>query len=197
MGFNTLSKYALKYALYICLPNTIAKYLMTNFKKRTLLSSLFIWGATSLFAQHQKDDRHLNIGLGVGGNLGMPIGISYEHGFTEKISGGIYLGYARKSESYDDAGQWKYSYLLVAARASYHFKVNTEKFDPYIGAVLGYNISSVKWQGDSEAPASSSAGDIVIGGHLGSRYWFTEKVGAFAELGYGVGILSLGITFKL
>ncbi len=32
---------------------------------------------------------------------------------------------------------------------------------------------------------------------LGTRYYFTEKIGAFAELGYGFYNLNLGVTFKL
>ena len=31
---------------------------------------------------------------------------------------------------------------------------------------------------------------------LGARYFFTENVGAFAELGYGISNLNLGVTFK-
>ena len=32
---------------------------------------------------------------------------------------------------------------------------------------------------------------------LGGRYFFTEKIGGFAELGYGFYNLNLGVTFKL
>jgi hypothetical protein len=32
---------------------------------------------------------------------------------------------------------------------------------------------------------------------LGARYFFTEKIGGFAELGYGFYNLNLGVTFKL
>ncbi|WP_288882159.1 hypothetical protein [Pedobacter panaciterrae] len=62
---------------------------------------------------------------------------------------------------------------------------------------MGYNIASVKWQGEEAAPASASAGEVIFGGHLGARYWLAEKIGIFGELGYGVGLLNLGVAFKL
>lgn len=167
-------------------------------RKLTIAIALAVLGALPASAQtYKKGGKLVNAGLGIGGGFGIPIGVSYEHGFTDRISGGAYLGYAGKSESLGDWGKWKYTYVLAAARASYHFKVNDEKFDPYLGAILGYNIASVKWKGEEAAPASSSAGEVIFGGHIGARYWLAEKVGIFGELGYGVGVLNLGVAFKL
>ncbi|MEJ2904269.1 outer membrane beta-barrel protein [Pedobacter panaciterrae] len=167
-------------------------------RKLTLAIALTVLGASSASAQtYKKGDKLVNAGLGIGGGFGIPIGVSYEHGFTDRISGGGYLGYAGKNESFGDSGKWKYTYVLAAARVSYHFRIKDEKFDPYLGAILGYNIASVKWQGEEAAPASASAGEVIFGGHLGARYWLAEKIGIFGELGYGVGLLNLGVAFKL
>ena len=32
---------------------------------------------------------------------------------------------------------------------------------------------------------------------IGARYFFTDKIGAFAELGYGISYTTLGATFRL
>jgi hypothetical protein len=84
-------------------------------------------------------------------------------------------------------------------KSSYHFSTS-DKLDPYVGAIIGYNIASVT----AEKPAGyvgpdlpeASAGGFIIGGHLGARYMFTDKLGAFGELGYGIAYLQLGVTAK-
>ena len=89
-----------------------------------------------------------------------------------------------------DIGAYKYTYIIAGARASYHFNFGVEKLDPYLGGMLGYNVSSVN---NSAAPA---AGGIAYSGHVGARYYFSSKIGAFAEAGYGVANLTAGLAFK-
>jgi len=171
---------------------------MMNLKKLVLAIVLTGLGITASFAQtYSKGDNLVNAGIGLGGGFGTPIGLSFEHGFTDKISGGAYAAYASKTEAFG-FGDFKYTYLLAAARASYHFDLGVEKLDPYIGVILGYNIASVKWSGGGALPAGTSAGGgVIYGGHAGARYFFSEKIGVFAEAGYGVGNLNVGLTFKL
>lgn len=157
-------------------------------------------------------NNHLNIGIGLGSTFmasglkaGLPpLSVSYEHAFGEKISAGGFLGYAGASVESPAIGgtwKWKYSYILVGARASYHFNFKVPKLDPYAGLVAGYNVASVSTEKPSgyTGPdiAGAKAGGVVIGGHLGARYMLGNKVGAFAELGYGIAYLTLGVTFKM
>ncbi|RZK37890.1 MAG: hypothetical protein EOO90_24055 [Pedobacter sp.] len=165
-------------------------------KKLTLILVLVGLGVSASFAQtYSKGDNLLNVGVGVGGGFGTPMGISFEHGFTDKISGGAYAAYASKTTP-TGFGDFKYTYILTAARASYHFDFGVENLDPYLGVILGYNIASAKWNGTGAMPASS-AGGVIYGGHAGARYFFSEKIGVFGEAGYGVGNLNIGLTFKL
>jgi len=46
-------------------------------------------------------------------------------------------------------------------------------------------------------PTSTKSSHIDWSLFLGARYFFTEKIGGFAELGYGFYNLNLGVTFKL
>ncbi|CDS93047.1 conserved exported hypothetical protein [Sphingobacterium sp. PM2-P1-29] len=159
---------------------------------------VLLLGSTHSFAQSfKKGDGLINVGVGLGGGLGIPVGVSYEHAVSDRISAGGYLAYAREKENWNGYGEWKYSYILAAARGSYHFRVSSERFDPYAGAMLGYNVASVKWDGEGSEPVSASAGGMMWGLHVGARYWASEKVGAFAEVGYGAAILNIGVAFRL
>ncbi|NGM64469.1 hypothetical protein [Sphingobacterium sp. SGR-19] len=171
---------------------------MTKIKNIAFITLACILYATTSAAQSfQKGDKMLNVGVGIAGGFGIPVGLSYEQAVSDRISVGAYAAFSTEKESFGDYGNWKYTHILAAARGSYHLKVNSTKFDPYGGIMLGYNIASVKWDGDDDAPFSTSAGGFLWAGHIGSRYWFSEKFGAFAEIGYGAAVLNIGVTFKL
>ena len=137
----------------------------------------------------------INAGIGIGGGFGIPIGLSGEYGISDKLGVGGFLGFAGKSE---DLGFYKvkYSYFLVGARANYHFDLDIDNLDPYAGVILGYNAASVKLDGAPAGTPSPTAGGAVFGAHAGARYFFTESIGAYAEVGYGLGIINLGVTAK-
>lgn len=175
----------------------------TTFIKSVLSSLMVALLAMTTHAQSfEKGDKLLNVGVGLGsqflasGAKGMPpVGLSFEVGVSDKISVGAYGGYASAKLDWGFGGEWKYSYILAAARGSYHFDFNVENLDPYVGAMLGYNIASVKVNNDT--PAGASAGGVLWGAHAGARYYFSPKVGVFGEVGYGVAWLNLGLAFKL
>jgi hypothetical protein len=136
----------------------------------------------------------LQFNLGLGGSLGLPIQVSYEQGITNNIGVGAIVGFAGKTIKtgiYD----YKYTYLLFGARANYH-KQFIDKLDTYAGLTLGLNAASVK-----VTPAfigtSVAGGGMFLAGQLGGRYYFTDKVAASLELGYGIGYANLGIAYKL
>lgn len=152
-------------------------------------------GLTSASAQvYQKGDNLLNLGIGLGGGFGTPMGASFEHGFTDKISGGAMVTYSGTSSAYP-GGDIKYTYIIAGARASYHLDFGVENLDPYIGAMLGYNVATVSTPSGYAGP-KLTAGGVAYGGHVGARYYFTEKVGGFAEVGYGVANLTVGLSLK-
>jgi hypothetical protein len=169
----------------------------STIKQLAVLLVVMAVTATASFAQtsYAKGDNLLNVGLGFGGGFGLPIGVSFEHGVSDKISVGAYGAYASKSESLGFYGDYKYSYLLLAARGSYHFDFNVDKLDPYVGLILGYNVASVKVPA-SGIPASSGSA-AIFGGHAGARYYLSEKLAVFGEVGYGIGTLNVGVAFKL
>lgn len=180
-----------------------------------LVCAMLFFASNQLNAQiYQKGQQDLHLGVGIGTTLYgsgyrsviPPINISYEKGMTENIGVGAYLGYATSKYEYNGVGldyEWRYSYLIIGARGAYHYDLFKEpKLDTYGGLMLGYNISKARFhsndpllnEDDYTAPSS---GGFTWSGFLGARYQFQEKLGAYAELGYGVAYLNLGLRVKL
>ncbi|HUC80616.1 MAG TPA: hypothetical protein VMR70_06845 [Flavisolibacter sp.] len=181
-------------------------------KKIILTAGLFLGllSQTALFAQTNglsdvKGTSLFNAGIGLGsyglsGTGGIPLVASFERGIAQNISAGLQSGFVQRTFGTD----WKYTYLFVGARGSYHFnnalKIANPKLDVYGGAGITYRRFSVKYipfvPNETELYKTSSSGDVILNLHAGARYFFSEKIGGFAELGYGISPLQLGITAK-
>ncbi|MFA5670300.1 MAG: hypothetical protein WC967_13745 [Balneolaceae bacterium] len=166
-------------------------------KKITLLLS-FIILPTIVMAQYPgKGTIDINAGIGVGHNLsgtgGLPINLAVDYGYNENITVGGYLGYLG-STTKTAWGSWKYTNVVIGARGTYHHEL-AEDFDTYGGLILGYNAASAKW--DGPGAANASAGGIVYQGFVGGRYHFTDNIGAYAELGFGIAVLQFGLTYRM
>ncbi|HVZ96053.1 MAG TPA: outer membrane beta-barrel protein [Chitinophagaceae bacterium] len=145
----------------------------------------------------------VNIGVGIGtfywgsgvtNSLGVNPTISYEYGVTDKIGVGGNLSYS--AAKYSSQGYTvKYSGVLVGPRGAYHF-ANSTKFDPYVGATLGYVIVSVTDNNGGGNYAAKGSG-VGLGIFLGARYYPSSSVGIHAELGYtSFSFLTAGVSFR-
>lgn len=180
---------------------------MKTFAKTLLLVLLFAAGVQAQDA-FNKGDKLLSAGIGLGGLYGVygdldfpPVSLQFQYGIEKNISIGGFVGYSSSStEVYD----WTWSYILIGAKGEYHFKELFEdqtKFDPYVGLSLGYSI--VSWDGEEFddffgydlTPDDESY--FLWGFNAGLRYYVSPKIALFGELGYGLGILTIGATFKL
>ena len=175
------------------------------------IAAIALFGTQNASAQESQGSafgegtKVINLQLGLGSTLYgsgyrstlPPLSISYEQGLKDgKIGVGAYL--ARTSAKWGDgADYWKFSYTIIGARGAYHF-FTTDKLDTYGGLMLGYDIVSSKWKGESEGSMYKASGSgVAYSLFLGGRYYFSEKIGASAELGYGVSVLNIGLAFKL
>ena len=163
----------------------------------------------------------INAGVGIGGTLlggysfynrsqTPALGLSFEHGTWELgdgvVSLGGYLGYKSISDNFNDGSyseSWKWSYTIIGIRGAYHFPLDNDKLDLYLGAMLSYNILSFKYTSnfptyipgnDYSAGNGSAAGFSAFGG---IRYYLSDNIGLNAELGYGIAYLTIGLSFKL
>lgn len=156
--------------------------------------------------QFQLGSNAVNVGVGFGTALsglgtGRPaISASYEHGLWEAGPGVIGLGayagltgYTYKTEGYTQ----KWNYTVIGVRGAYHYHgfTSVPQLDPYGGVMLGYNIVSYSATGDYTGPNTYGSG-LGFSLFLGSRWFFSDNLAAFAELGYGVSVLNAGIAFK-
>ncbi len=173
----------------------------------TILFVLGLFASTQSFAQYipDKGSKLLNVGVGVGGygfggyagygfSTGIAIGASFEVGVYKNITVGGFADYRRVGYVGLSGGT---NYIYIGARGSYHFNellnLSTDKADLYAGIGLGYLSAPV----DAAYYVGYSSGKIILPVHLGGRYFFSDKVGGFAELASDVAPLKIGVTFKL
>lgn len=178
--------------------------------KKGLVSVMVLVGALlavgEAHAQFEKGDRLLNLGVGVNSYYsgGIPISAIYEVGITPQISVGGGIDYLSHEYAYTYNFSRRFTALYIGARGSYHFnellKINDERFDVYGGLSLGFR--SFTWRDNANNiynPVDSSYGSgLFLGIHVGGRYYFSNRIGAFLELG-GLGSTNarIGVTFKL
>jgi hypothetical protein len=116
--------------------------------------------------------------------------------------GGI-IGYKSASESYDLIGlpgKETWNDFLIAVKGNFHLTVfHINNIDPYAGIALGGRIelanTPVGLYGGSNA--NTTNGYVLVAVYLGCRYYFTNNLAVFGELGYGLGDLTLGVSYKL
>lgn len=185
--------------------------------KVLLFATLFAFGFISLSAQIvQKGDKVLNLGIGLGSRLYSgsyfkssvpPISASLEVVMKDDlfdgkgaIGVGGYLGYSAYKSEYNWGGGtygWKYTNIIVGPRGYLHYNL-VDKLDTYAGILLGYWISSNKEYGTIQAGYSAgSYGGFRFDTFVGGRYFFTDKIAAMLELGFGISYLNLGVAVKL
>ncbi len=174
-------------------------------KKNIFTIAIILLVASQLFGQgYKKGVNNLNIGAGMGlngitGESSLPpISIGYQLGIADKYSIGAIVGYSSSTSSVLSY-EWTYTYIVVGGRGEYHFMKSTDKLDAYAGATLGYTIVSASEPDNLPAYVTSAAatGYLIYGAHAGVRYAFSKSFGAFAEVGYGISLVTVGINFKL
>jgi len=141
-----------------------------------------------------KGDKVFQAGIGLGSTYYyssmIPISASFELGikdnlFDDKSSLGVggYFGFA--------SGKGL-TVLSPVVRGAVHYQF-VDKLDTYAGLGLGLRFWSWKsgyWYG------TSSGSELIIPFIAGARYYFSDNIAGFAELGYEIAYLTVGISFK-
>ncbi|RSK37171.1 hypothetical protein [Hymenobacter metallilatus] len=169
-------------------------------------------------ALFQKGTTMVNLGVGLGLGYGYGFGsglkatpavsLSLEKGIIEGIGPGVigiggligYKGYHYDYPGTDYKARW--NNIIVLVRGTYHYDLlQNSKLDTYAGVSLGARIESYKDTYYSEYLGgrydNSYGGARVEGGiFIGGRYFLTDNIGAFAEAGYDMSYLKLGVTAR-
>lgn len=174
--------------------------------KKTLfmlvVAALFSAASEKAFAQYEKGDKLLNVGIGLGSYYGggVALGASFEYGVTDFISVGAQADFYTWGYNWGSGYKYRYTFLPIAARGSYHFGkhfLEIDKLDLYGGAALGYYISSYSADTPYGGVYDDTYGSKVLFGVFGGgKYYFKPNMAAFAEVGYNVTPLKVGIAFK-
>ncbi len=164
--------------------------------KKLFLLSLIVLLGFSLKAQEPiflKGDKVVNLGVGIGAtaNVSLSGEVGILDGIADKgsigVGGIVGIGTNLLGSRYS-----RYSRFAAAARGLFHYPF-LDKLDTYGGIVLGvgyYHYNS------SYAYHANYAG-AIYGLVLGGRYYFSDKMSFFGEVGAGMDYLTLGIAFKL
>ena len=168
--------------------------------KKTLLmllvATILSVASEKAFAQYEKGDKILNLGIGGGGygfyGSGFAVGGSFEYGVHEFISVGAQVDFNFYNYGYNFGPSDNYVSLPIAARGSYHYGkhfLTIDKLDLYAGPVLGFSIDGNEYY---------SGTSIVIGAQAGARYFFKPALGVFLELSGGSNVIPVkaGVALK-
>jgi len=173
---------------------------------------------SSIFANAQsftKESKIISAGIGLGSSLwgtggkGRPaISANFEKGMWELGNAGVislggYIGNTGYKSTYNYGSylsEDKWNYTVIGARSAFHYSgLNNDAWDLYGGLMLSYNIVSYSYKDNDpnyDYDAGVAASSFGLTGYVGSRYYFSEKFAAYAELGYGVSVLNLGVSLK-
>lgn len=178
-------------------------------KKKALLFILIVLSVSAINAQaFQHGDNVVSAGIGLGSSIlnysgstqSPAISLQYENGtFPIKdvgiISLGGYVGFKTYSYDYGAGAKAKWTYTIIGARGAFHVSaIKVKNLDVYGGVMLSYNYLKYKDAAGYSTGAYGSAAGFTA--YAGSRYYFSKNIGAFAELGYGVSYLTLGVALK-
>lgn len=166
--------------------------------KKSFLVLAFLISSVTALAQAQLEEKaiQLNLQAGTGGTGIVFLGADY--GIKNRFSAGLEASYRKHSAWGQPTG------FRIAGVGNW--KVNKhDKFGVYLGVLLGYDFyqankkeeakMSIKFSDDNGTHALTGP---AFGGHLGLRYFFTDKFGAYLQIGAGNYVEGrVGITYKL
>lgn len=169
-------------------------------KKLSLVVALVMISAIS-FAQvpesYKKGQMSATAGLGLASVLGgTPLFLAAEYGWADQYGIGANLTYQKYTTGYYDV-----SWFYLGVGAIYHYDLlKMSNVDTYGRFGLGFALASASYNGPAGWEAFYS--EPTVGGFgydaaVGGTYYATSNIGINAELGYGLALLKVGITYKM
>ena len=165
-------------------------------KKQILLFALLL-SAGAIFAQGPLAKGQSQINLGVGfSSWGVPVYLGFDHGVSSDVSLGLEMSYRGYDDDWD---HYKYHHSIIgfAGNANYHFNRVLSIPSPW-DFYAGINVGFYSWRSPDGYHGTHTSG-LGLGGQVGGRYYFSNKVGLNLEFGGGNSFSGgkIGLTFKL
>ena len=182
-------------------------------KKTIAILFIIVFATSMIFAQGalpKKGDIFVGAKVGLGAFYGADLGFGggFEYVMQDdflnlgdipaSLGFGGSFGYSTYKSGYWGYN-WKYTNVVILASAFYHADVlQNEKLDTYVKFSIGYNAGKAKYDGPSGYDYKTPTyGGVITGSSVGARYFFTPALAAVAEVGWGFGILRLGLDLAL
>lgn len=138
----------------------------------------------------EKGSNILTVGVGITNNR-IPLSVAFDHGIVGNLfdspNATLSLG-GMLGTSFGKG----YNGLFVGPRVGLHYHF-IPQLDTYFALMLGLEAGKYS----SKEVSTNWHTGFGWGTHVGARYMFTPKVGAFLELGYGYSFANIGLAFKL
>ena len=146
------------------------------------------------FGQLREKDNLLGGTLGFWAHNKSPtFGFNYENQISQAGAGTFGLGALMRFSNYTQDEREQFSNVFLGGQINYHFnQIESGKFVPFIGLVLGFYSSSP----DGNTLKESG---LWVWGQTGARYFFSPAVAGVARIGLGnfnFNTLELGVDFK-
>lgn len=176
---------------------------------RAILLLAFVGLAISnAHAQSEYDEGQIDINAGLGliptfglGNVQMPLSLSVDYAVQEDVGIGDigiggYLGYSNSTEDDPNYGKITRAYYIAGVRGTYHVDF-IEGVDTYFGVLAALRIATLEVENNPFSNLPAAGGGTGYSLFAGGRYYFSENVGVFAEVGYGISIINAGLSFRI
>jgi len=114
-----------------------------------------------------------------------PLQLRYEYAVTDNIGIGGMLGFASSKVTFTDntdpenINGFKYTFILAGARASFHLKTKSPKFDPYLVGFAGLNLTTILLS--PKQPTGNAEENFPLVGSRWRELLFTNHLGAFSK----------------
>lgn len=156
--------------------------------KKIITLGAFLLASIGAFAQAELEKGNIQLNLQTGTLSTGRLYLGADYGINDRFSAGGEISYRRWSDI---------NGVRIAGVGNYRVN-NHDKFGVYLGALLGYDIyGSRETDGIIKMKIEGPSG-IVVGGHIGLRYYFTDKFGVFWQAGFGNFLEGrIGVTYKL
>ncbi|MDP1622190.1 MAG: hypothetical protein Q8M08_07610 [Bacteroidales bacterium] len=129
--------------------------------------------------------------------------VHYDHSIWQAGPGTISLGgqigtsFFRENYSYKE-NRYKHSWTNMGFifRAAYHYGWKVRGLDTYAGFGAGTVFSMYNDGGYDDGKKRTHAGFLPTG-FFGGSYFFNNRIGLNAEMGYNFSFISIGLNFRL
>jgi len=137
------------------------------------------------------------VGFVFSGEYGLMGGFLSIPKFPTSLGLGLNIGFSRYTEDFT-IGEYDYTNFFIITSANYHVKlIKKIPMDTYAIISFGINFESSNRNFGPGGDAPDRNDGIKFGTGIGARYYFTSKLAAVGELGFGMGFMRIGLDFKL